>query len=151
MQGHSHIPIESNVSAYKIMIFSEKHKTGIEELDREHEALFFSLKGVLLASLCRTQDSSPKNLEGQLKLLLKTVTNHFRNEERIIEEMNLPDREEHKREHQRLEKEFEEELGKMLMIKEHHELAEKLQHWLESHILEWDKKIKTDDTAHTKN
>ncbi len=89
------------------MIFSDKHKIGIEELDREHEALFFSLKAVLLASLCRTQGSTHKNLEGQLNLLLKTVTNHFRNEEKIIEEMNLPDKEEHKKEHRRLEKEFE--------------------------------------------
>ena len=125
------------------MSFSQKYKIGIEALDKDHEALFFSLKKVLIASHKREGESPLTNMEELLYSLLKTVQSHSRREDEHLEKINHPAKEAHKIEHRRLEEEFEEEIIKTRVTNQHNMLADKLGKWIESHIAIWDMELKT--------
>lgn len=118
--------------------FSNELKTGIEVIDHEHQLLISVLN---TASIFLIDNLEVTRVKIPINIFYRMAKAHFRNEEEILERTNHPDKELHRNEHQKLEK----ELNGILVNSEPEDLPgiiNGLEKWLLDHILEWDTKIK---------
>jgi hemerythrin len=119
---------------------------GIDEIDRQHEALFENLD--LLHDYVRRGES--RNAIGNtLKFLESYVSEHFDNEVRYMKQYRYPDLLQHKAEHEIFLKDFTAFKEKYALLKAQGEMTtflgldivRRLNAWLNNHVLTVDKKM----------
>ena len=91
------------------LFWRESYSSGNELIDHEHQQLFAQTNALLRTLLSPAQEKT--KIEQQLTTLLQGTASHFASEERLLAEMNYPELEQHKIEHDCL-------LQKARMLKE---------------------------------
>ena len=127
------------------LYFNEKYKTGIKELDREHQVLIATLNAIYYSLV-----DDLETTKNHLNLFLRMMESHFRHEEKILEKSNHPDKGTHAKEHEKLEMELGEivkTLDSISSTTEFKRIIDRLGTWLVPHILEWDTKINLENHA----
>ncbi len=119
--------------------WSEKYRTGIKEIDLQHEKLI-GMIGKLNEAMRKGEGRQV--LGGILDELAAYTRDHFHTEERLMKEHRYPDYEEHKSKHEKMtrkvldiQKEYRE--GKVNITIE---VMRFLESWLDKHILGTDMK-----------
>lgn len=82
-----------------IAIWSQRFETGIEIIDRQHQALFGALNQLSDSFKAGT---SGQQVEESLAFLMKYTSEHFQTEEHFMQEIGYPNLEVHGAEHARL-------------------------------------------------
>ena len=111
--------------------FTPELKTGIERVDHEHQVLIATLKA---ASFFLIDNFDITQINTTINLFSRMAKAHFHNEEEILEKTDHPDKEMHKKEHQKLAKELDEiclNCGQERLA----DAVNKLEIWLMPHIL----------------
>ena len=126
-----------------ILKWGEKYLTGVEKFDAEHQQLIERLNTLYEEIFeCTTLDAERRLTEDVLSDLLDYVNVHFQGEEELMEKLNYPEYEEHKKAHLF----FNAEVRRLLAQHESGELALSfpvfvfLKEWIETHIMVVDKR-----------
>ena len=77
------------------MLWNETYETGNTQVDSEHQEIFKLVQNVLDASV----SNEAAKIEETVDFLANYTVNHFKNEERLMEESNYPDMPIHKKQH----------------------------------------------------
>ena len=128
------------------MIWKERYKIGVEEVDQQHKELFNRLNDFL--QVVRSEEAMEKKvaeIEKTLSFMGEYVVVHFDSEEEIQQQHNYPDYEEHRQTHERFKKEIMEFKQEFEADKCNEELvmefSGKLLTWLIHHVAGADQKI----------
>lgn len=118
--------------------WSNRLKTGEREIDQEHWGLFALIKDLDDKILQGCADNS---IRATIEALCAYVEVHFEHEERIMEEVDYPERESHILAHKALARQvgiFAAQYKKSPKTFDSHELMEFLSVWLNEHIMKLD-------------
>ncbi|MCL2398382.1 MAG: hemerythrin family protein [Defluviitaleaceae bacterium] len=77
------------------MIWHKNYETGNIQVDNEHKEIFKMVQSVMEA----TFDSEESKIESTIDFLANYTVNHFKHEERLMEESNYPSMPVHKKQH----------------------------------------------------
>ncbi|MCK8818034.1 bacteriohemerythrin [Natroniella sulfidigena] len=128
------------------MLWKEQYKIGIDQVDQQHKELFNRLNSFL--TIVRNDEpieNKIEEIEKTLDFMGEYVVVHFDSEEKVQQEYNYPDYEEHKEVHERFKAEilkFKEEFeadkcNEDLIM----EFSGKLLTWLINHVADEDQRI----------
>ncbi|MBB6480538.1 bacteriohemerythrin [Spirochaeta isovalerica] len=121
--------------------WSDLLSVGIDKMDSEHKELFVRINSLLKALISRSGDYNIAELVGFIN---EYIDFHFRDEEKMLESVNFPHLDAHKKLHKIYEDEFDQIEKKLrsgafdasLLI----EIQDKVVNWLLDHIAKVDKK-----------
>lgn len=128
------------------MIWKEKYKVGVPQIDAQHEELF-SRVTAFVETLRSDKDweEKVKKVNDTLDFMKDYVITHFRDEEAYQEEVGYPHREEHKKTHDdmvayvgEVSGKYEKDGYKEIVMQQ---FAGKLVTWLVNHVVAEDQKI----------
>ncbi len=117
-----------------LLTWSKKYLTGIDTIDRDHQALF-SAVNELHTNISDGADA--EDVEKTLNMLVDYVDGHFAREEDLMQSCNYPDLVEHMRIHRKISHQVRdyqttfEENGQILDMRS---FVEFLGNWLKGHI-----------------
>jgi len=113
--------------------------TGITEIDKQHRELFARGNAVLFPE---TGKMAPEDVISALEFLLQYVDEHFSAEERLMKHYEYERLEGHRKQHQRLRKDFEEIYRRSKKTDSVRGLESELYYlfsdWYVYHIMQWD-------------
>ena len=126
---------------YFMLWWSDDLKIGIGTIDEQHKGIFDKAEDILNLEA----DSKPFKVKKMYRFLLNYVATHFKDEEKVMEDIGYPDLEEHKEQHIYITNELRKLVDKAIKegITEENIDAMKLLviEWLINHISESDRKI----------
>lgn len=128
------------------MIWKEKYKIGVPQIDAQHEELFARVT-VFVETLRSDKEWAEKvsSVNDTLEFMKDYVVTHFRDEEAYQEEIGYPGRAEHKKTHSdmvayvaAISEQYEKDGYKEITMQQ---FAGKLVTWLVNHVVADDQKI----------
>ena len=128
------------------MMWKEKYKIGIEEIDRQHQELFQRVSNFIQKVRSDGNwDEKKEQVKETLEFMNQYVITHFDAEEAYQEKIGFPEREQHKAIHESFKTEvqtynqrFEQEGYNEELLQE---FAGKLMAWLINHVAATDQKM----------
>ncbi len=121
----------------QLIKWRDSYSVGIDQIDKEHKQLVNLINEVFVVV---RDKGNADSLNTAVEKLVEYTSFHFAAEEKAMQEARYPDLEQHRREHQRLEKEvtdFQQRLldeGAAIRTEFYHFLRD----WLIHHIIECD-------------
>lgn len=125
-----------------LIVWKDIYETGIVALDKEHQEL---VKQINQLGEAIREKRGEELIEEVLAGLVEYTENHFRNEEKLLQEYDFPDLAAHQQIHQDLRDRVQEMKAKSIAGTEGlaQELYKFLRGWLLGHIVDVDKKYGT--------
>lgn len=77
------------------MVWSKKYETGNDTVDRDHKEIFALVKKLLDETITNRKD----RIDEAINFLTSYTVRHFLNEEKLMNDYDYPNTEEHKTEH----------------------------------------------------
>lgn len=138
----THTVIQKPESGGNRLVWDEKYSVNIPEIDKQHQSLF-KMINQLQDSI--QQKKTKEALTEILKRLIEYTDNHFKTEERLMQEKHYPQYERHLEEHNKLRDEvinyFERyQSGKAVLSLS---LVQFLKEWILNHVLKSDMRYKS--------
>ncbi|ACB84230.1 bacteriohemerythrin [Natranaerobius thermophilus] len=128
------------------MLWKDKYKIGVEEIDRQHKELFERVGNFL--KVVRSDENWEDKLDTvkeTLEFMKEYVVIHFDSEEAFQKKIDFPGYEEHKEIHENFKQEVEEYARRFEEENYNEELVQefggKLMAWLINHVAATDQKI----------
>ena len=123
------------------MVWTKSYETGNSIVDKEHKEIFALVSKVLDNAFANRKEK----INASIDFLTKYVFEHFSNEERLMNESDYPETEEHKKQHS----DFTQSIGKLKekikiegdTMEIGIEVNETIVDWLIEHVLGSDKKL----------